>query len=171
MASYLLLLVAPALTSAAFVARPASPCFLRRTSSSSSGAAVQLLAPPSTGASALFEADAAALVSSTMALAKTEADELLEEVFINLPTAVVGLLLAFFVVQYVKSFEPDSDGVLGILFKDYFLFLAAPIFSVLFVLAGKLGLLGAVSGALAKVSLDGWNVFANIALPGAILKY
>ena len=31
--------------------------------------------------------------------------------------------------------------------------------------------LGAGSGILAKGLLDGWNVIANVLLPGAILKY
>merc|ERR1712113_1115114 len=62
-------------------------------------------------------------------------------------------------------------GVFGIIFKDYFVFLAVPTFAVLFVLAGKLGVLSTGSGILAKVALDGWNVFAGLLLPGAVLKY
>lgn len=170
----------PALT-AAFVARPAAPCLLP--SSLPAGVTTQLMAPPAAGASALsllaplpdFVASdprlGEALVASTMALAKSEADELIEEVFINLPVAFVGLLLAFFVLEYAKALKLESDGVLGVIFKDYFIFLLAPLFSVGFVVAGKVGVLGAGSGVLAKVALDGWNVFASLLLPGAILKY
>lgn len=50
-------------------------------------------------------------------------------------------------------------------------FLVVPGVAVAFAALGKFGILGAGSGALAKGLLDGWNVFANVALPGAILKY
>ena len=36
---------------------------------------------------------------------------------------------------------------------------------------GATGVLGSISGISAKALLDAWNVFANVALPGAILKY
>jgi len=81
------------------------------------------------------------------------------------------LLLGFFAVQYAKSFELDGEGVLGVIFEDYFLFVAVPLFAILFVVAGKIGVLGTGSGVLAKAALDAWNVFAGLLLPGAILKY
>ena len=51
--------------------------------------------------------------------------------------------------------------------------------SIAIVLAGmvfavacsELGVINFLSGTFAKALLDGWNVFANAALPGAILKY
>merc|ERR1712087_922795 len=162
---------------AAFVARGAMPR-LSRTPSTSDLGAVQLMAPAGAPITSLLneisadlllaKSDAAMLASTTL-LAKSEADELIEEIFINLPTAVVGFVLAFSVIQYAKSFELDDGGVFGIIFKDYFVFLAVPTFAVLFVLAGKLGVLSTGSGILAKVALDGWNVFAGLLLPGAVL--
>ena len=50
-------------------------------------------------------------------------------------------------------------------------FVVIPGVAVVFTAAGKFGVLNAISGIGAKALLDGWNVFANIALPGAILKY
>lgn len=50
-------------------------------------------------------------------------------------------------------------------------FVAVPAFAIAIAGAGKLGVLGAGSGVLAKALLDGWNVIANVLLPGAILKY
>ena len=76
-------------------------------------------------------------------------------------------------VQYVKTSEPLQALSQGKL-EDLPLpleFFVVPAVGVGFAIAGKVGILGAVSGIAAKASLDGWNVFANIALPGAILKY
>ena len=45
-----------------------------------------------------------ALLEASMVLAgKSEADELLDEFFINFPTIFTGFVVAFFVIQYVKE--------------------------------------------------------------------
>jgi len=115
----------------------------------------------------------AAIESATTLLArKSEADELIEEIFITFPVVFAGLLLGFFIVEYVKKQQERLDiEALNIVFEDYFVFAAVPAFTLAFVAASKVGILGTGSGLLAKGLLDGWNVFAGVALPGALLKY
>ena len=110
----------------------------------------------------------AVIAATTELLAKSEADELLEEFFINFPTLFTGICLAFFVVQYIQSSQLNS------LVPDLpfpFEFFVIPSFVIVFVLAGKFGVLGSISAVVAKASLDAWDVFAAAVLPGAILKY
>ena len=103
---------------------------------------------------------------------KSPGDELIDEIFINFPTALTGAVLAFFVVEYAKKLQGRMNiSALDVIFKDYFVFIAVPAFTALFVVAANLGVLNGASGILAKGLLDGWNVFATAALPGAILKY
>merc|ERR1740138_2014917 len=166
-AALLLSLVAPV---ASFVAGPALP----RASLASRAAGI----PPIVQPSMLIDSTSVDLLSasdvfSTTAslLAKTKGDEIIEEFFF-FPTALTGLVLAFFVVEYVKTAKPlesVSEALEGL--PVPFEFLVVPGVAIAFAAAGKFGVLGAVSGVVAKGSLDGWNVFANVALPGAILKY
>ena len=103
---------------------------------------------------------------------KSPGDEILDDVFSNFPTAFTGAVLAFFVVEYAKRLQGRVNiAALDVIFKDYFVFIAIPTFTLLFVVAANLGVLSGASGLLAKGLLDGWNVFATAALPGAILKY
>lgn len=128
----------------------------------------------------------------TVLLAKSEADEVIEEVFLAFPIIVAGGLTSAFVVQYIKNLKPLSeDGLLTKLASDaplpelpelpnidlpepvteYGSLVAVPAFTVVFFLAAKAGFLGTFAGLAAKTSFDAWNIFAQIVLPGAILKY
>ena len=112
---------------------------------------------------------------------KSGTEELLEEFFLNFPTIISGTVFAFFVVQYVQNLKPLKTELPGNLplpvlptsaeLPDYWQLVAVPSIAVGIVILGKVGFLGWASGVLAKGMLDGWNVFANAALPGAILKY
>ena len=104
-------------------------------------------------------AEAQPLLDASMLLAKSEADELLEEIFISVPIIVSGGI-----VGYIASYPLEEE--LGDIAK-----LAVPGAAVFFLVAAKFGILGSAAGFLAKFSLDAWNVFANVALKGAILKY
>ena len=116
---------------------------------------------------------ASALDMATQLIAKkNDTDELLEEILLAFPTLFSGLVVGAFVLQYIK--KSDLTSSVGELLDDFPVpieLFAVPVFAVLFAAAGKFGLLGAISGIVAKTSLDGWNVFANVALKGAILKY
>lgn len=121
----------------------------------------------------------AALDSTSILLAeeirkslKSPGDEIIDTIFINFPTAFAGLVLGFFVVEYAKKTQERLDvAALNIVLEDYFVFVAVPAVCLAFVVAANVGILGGASGILAKGLLDGWNVFANVALPGALLKY
>merc|ERR1712087_771520 len=105
-------------------------------------------------------------------LAKSGNDEILEEVFINTPIVVTGLLLGIFVFQYVKNSKwlvAGADFLAEVPFPLEAFFV--PLFAFAIFFLGKIGVLGTAGGLGAKALLDGWNVFANVALPGAILKY
>jgi hypothetical protein len=83
-----------------------------------------------------------------------------------------GLCFGFFVVQYLESAKPlesVAEALKGLPFP--YEFFVIPVVAIAFAGAGKIGALNAVSGVLAKGLLDGWNLFANVVLPGAILKY
>ena len=110
----------------------------------------------------------AVFAATSELLAKSEADELLEEFFINFPTLFTGICLAYFIVQYVQNSQLNSL-VPELPFP--FEFFVIPTFVIFFTLAGKFGLLGAIGGFVAKTTLDVWDVFAGVVLPGAILKY
>lgn len=121
----------------------------------------------------------AALDSTSILLAeeirkslKSPGDEVIDTIFFNFPTAFAGLVLGYFLVEYAKKTQERLDtAALNIVLEDYFTFIAVPGFCLLFVLAANFGVLGGASGLFAKALLDGWNVFANLLLPGAILKY
>ena len=113
-----------------------------------------------------------ALTASSMLLAKSGADELVEEVFLNFPLVFTGLCVGAFIVQYIQKAKPlasVADALDGLGFP--YQLVAVPAIAVGFAVLGKVGVLGGASGLLAKGLLDGWNVFANLALPGAILRY
>lgn len=109
-----------------------------------------------------------ALADTSMLLAKSEADELIDEVFLTFPTIFTGLVLGSFIDQYIKQSE-FGESVVESGFPTQLAIV--PGFTIAFVALSKLGVLGSISGIVAKVSLDGWNIFANVLLPGAILKY
>ena len=121
----------------------------------------------------------AALDSTSILLAeeirkslKSPGDEIIDTIFLNFPTAFAGLVLGYFVVEYAKKTQERLDvAALNIVLEDYFVFVAVPAFCLAFVVAANVGILGGASGIFAKALLDGWNVFANVALPGALLKY
>jgi len=99
------------------------------------------------------------LLDASMLLAKSEADELLEEVFMSVPLLVGGGIVGF-IASYPLEEELGDNAKL-----------AVPATAVFFLAAAKLGILGTAAGFLAKFSLDAWNLFANVALKGAVLKY
>jgi hypothetical protein len=105
---------------------------------------------------------------STALLAKSQGDELLEEIFLNFPLAIVGAVFGYAAVQTAKGvleveIPEGSEGVV--------LLVAAVGGAGAFILLTKVGVLGGISGILAKTLLDVWNVIANLVLKGAILKY
>lgn len=100
---------------------------------------------------------------------KSEGDEVLEEIFAAFPLIFGGAVFGAFVVQYIRSIEPLED--VDILNDDSFLYVGIAAVSVAVVLAGQTGALGVAGGLVAKVSLDAWNLFAGVVLPGALLKY
>jgi len=119
-------------------------------------------------------------------LAKTEADELLDDIISSVPIAVTGGLLALFASEYAKNLKPLSTPLPDFIpelpelpelpsVPEEYSGLAStaliPVGAVAFLLAAKVGLLGGFAGLLAKSSLDAWNVFASIVLKGAYLKY
>jgi hypothetical protein len=112
--------------------------------------------------------DVQTLALPTALLAKSEADELLDEFFIVFPLAFCGLIFGYAAKETAKSaldveFPEGSEGVVTIV--------ACLGGAVFLVLLGNSGFLGAVSGVAAKALLDGWNLIANAVLKGAILKY
>ena len=107
-------------------------------------------------------AEAAPLVNDAiMLLAKSQGDEILEEVFINFPLFFSGGVLGFFAGQVAIK-----NG-----FDETLAKAAIPAFAVICLVGGNTGVLQTGSGLLAKVSFDAWNLFAGLLLPGAILKY
>ena len=162
-----------------------------------------------------LDAAQSVLDAPTLLLAKSEADELLADVFAAFPVAFSGACLGAFALQYAKKSKPlqtTSTDLPELTFAPVELPLVGsvdlPSFStktvdlpslpelpdvplpdvpeefedaasIAIVLAGmvfavacsELGVINFFSGTLAKALLDGWNVFANAALPGAILKY
>lgn len=141
------LLLAPA---ASFVAGPMAPRSIRP-------AAVSI--KPQMMIEAIPDAALVhSLADTTMLLAKSGADDIIEEVFINLPLVVAGGVIAYI-------------GAAGYLEDDDVAKLAAPAGAILFLALGKAGILGVAAGILAKVSLDAWNVFAGVVLKGALLIY
>jgi hypothetical protein len=107
-------------------------------------------------------------LAPTVLLAKSQGDELLEQVFSSFPLAFVGLVFGYAALETAKGvleveFPEGSEGLV----------LAAACFggAAFFVLLGNSGLLGGVAGVGAKALLDGWNVIAGVVLKGAILKY
>lgn len=104
----------------------------------------------------------------TALLAKSEADELLDDILISFPLVVVGAVFGYAAVQTAQStleveVPEGSEGVIVLV--------ACVAGAALFVIASNTGLFGGVAGILAKALLDGWNVIANAVLKGAILKY
>ena len=124
---------------------------------------------------------------TTMLLAKSEADELLEDFFGSVPIIVSGIVLGSFVSQYLKNLKPMKtalpDAIAEVLpelpelpsvpeeYEELASLAVIPAFTVVFVLASQTGVLGASAGILAKGLLDGWNVIAGLVLKGAYLKY
>ena len=107
-------------------------------------------------------AEAAPLVNDAiMLLAKSEADELLEDFFINFPLFFSGGVLGFFAGQVAIKNGFDEN-----LAKA-----AIPAFAVVAIIGGNTGILQSGSGLVMKVAFDAWNLFAGVALPGALLKY
>ena len=126
----------------------------------------------STGAPTPAELSFAIDTTTQLLAAKKPGDELVDEIFLQFPTVFTGIVFAFFVTQYIQTAKPTE--AVAELLKDLpvpWEILAVPVIAVGFAVLGKIGVLGAISGVVAKGSLDGWNVFANVALPGAILKY
>ena len=151
-----------------------------------------------------------ASVASSVLLAKSEGDELLEEIFLQFPLAFFGLVLGFFVREYVKNLKPlqfdynelpqelvlappdlpvvrngptitlnkpelpevglPSLPDLGE-YAELLSYALIPAVAVGFVAAGDAGILNTLSGVAMKAGFDGWNVFAGVFLPGALLKY
>jgi len=116
---------------------------------------------------AMVSADIVEPMHTSLLLAKSAGDEVISEVILSLPTFITGGILAAFAIQYVKAQElADLDDLpapaqLG----------AVAVGGAGFVVLAKAGVLGAVAGFLAKALLDGWNLFAKVVLPGALLKY
>jgi len=103
----------------------------------------------------------------SLLLAKSEADELLEEIFGTFPTAFTGLCLGAFAVEYAKNLKPAEIEDLPAAVT----YAVVPGVAIAFVVLAKVGVVGTVSGLFAKALLDGWNLFAGLVLPGALLKY
>lgn len=119
--------------------------------------------------------DASALDATFNLLArKSEADEFLDEIAINFPTLVGGAVFGFFVIEYLTKSETFSGIGETLEEIDLPVPLAAvfvPAAAAAIVVLGKTGILGSAGGIFMKVTFDGWNVFANVVLPGALLKY
>jgi hypothetical protein len=112
--------------------------------------------------------DVQTLALPTALLAKSEADKLLDEFFIVFPLAFVGLIFGYAAKETAKSaleveFPEGSEGIVTIV--------ACLGGAVFLVALGNFGILGGVSGIVAKALLDGWNVIASAVLKGALLKY
>ena len=187
----------------------------------------------------------------TTLLAKSEADELLDDALSALPLAFTGAVVGAFFTQYAKNLQPlqfewsdlpeditlappdlpflregptielkrpKAPGIPGLPdfdppdipseYAQYIPFLICPVFAGFFVLLGNSGILGTGApagsesacleppaliahgsahpgsrtdassrptltgaGLFFKAMLDLWNVFANLALKGALLKY
>jgi len=150
----------------------------------------------------------------TTLLAKSEADELLDDALSALPLAFTGAVIGAFFTQYAKNLQPlqfewsdlpeditlappdlpflregptielkrpNAPGIPGLPdfdppsvpseYAQYIPLLICPVFAGFFVLLGNSGILGAGAGLFFKTLLDLWNVFANLALKGALLKY
>jgi hypothetical protein len=111
-----------------------------------------------------------AIQATTEVLAKSKADETLDDIFAAFPIAFTGLVLGgYFLVVGKKSLQSILPEDLEL--PEYAALAFIPIFSFGFVIASKAGVLNFLAGTLAKGMLDGWNVFASVALPGALLKY
>jgi len=106
--------------------------------------------------------------ATSVLLAKSQADELLDEVFINFPLFFVGLIFGYAALETAKS-QLDvelPEGSEGVVTAGACLGGAG-----FFLILGNSGILGAASGILAKALLDGWNIIASAVLKGALLKY
>jgi len=119
---------------------------------------------------AVMDAHLPAIYQTTEILAKSKTDETLDDLFAAFPVFFTGLVLGGFVLisagKAVKDILPEDLEI-----PEYAALAFIPLFSFTFVAAAKTGLLGAFAGAFAKAGLDAWNVFAQVALPGALLKY
>lgn len=108
--------------------------------------------------------------ATTQVLAKSEADEVLDELFTAFPIAFTGLVLGGFVLvtskDTIKSLLPENLDI-----PDAALLVVLPLSSIGLVVLAKTGVIGGAAGILAKAALDAWNTFAQVALPGALLKY
>ena len=110
--------------------------------------------------------------ASQLLAGKSAGDELLEEIFLTFPTVFTGICLAFFASAYIEKSDLTASLAEGLDDLPIPLpLIVVPVVTIGFVGLGKLGVLGAASGTLAKGLLDGWNIFASVALPGALLKY
>jgi hypothetical protein len=106
--------------------------------------------------------------ATTVLVAKSEADMLLDDTFAAFPLAVVGAIFGYAALGAAQStLEVEiPEG------KEGPVILVACIGGAAFlVIASNVGILNFFSGVLAKGLLDGWNVIANAVLKGAILKY
>lgn len=126
---------------------------------------------------------------STVLLAKDEFSELFDDFFGLFPIIVSGGAASAFAVSYLKNLKPMQFDVEALpfavpdlplpelpapveeIFDQYGALILVPGLTLLFVVASKFGILNALAGGLAKGLLDGWNVFAGVALKGAYLKY
>ena len=148
---------------AAFVASHAR---LPQTRMQSSAAVKPQMMLPPTVANGMLSVDISSimLAEEIRKTIKSEGDEILEEIFINFPTFFSGGVFAIFALNYFREvLEVDLPTPVA----------AAGVFGggVTMVVLSQLGVLNFLSGFVAKVALDGWNLFANVALPGALLKY
>jgi hypothetical protein len=110
----------------------------------------------------------AATQAATVLMAKSEADMLLDDFFGAFPLMVVGALFGYAALQTGKKVlevEIPENAEIPVSI------VAALGGAAFLVLASNAGILNAISGITAKTALDAWNVFANTALKGAILKY
>ena len=110
------------------------------------------------GAPAPYELALATDAVTQLLASKDPADELLEEFFYNFPTIFTGLCFATFVVQYIQTAKP-LESVAGIIndategLPIPYEFVVVPGIAIAFALAGKIGVLGAIGGLVAKTSM------------------
>jgi len=137
-----------------------------------------LLAKQSLAASSMHLADSHFSLPSSMNIAETvrksiksEGDELLEELFVFFPVVIAGGALTAFALEYIKNFEGKELLPEALTENQFFALIAVSVGAGGFVVLTKTGVLSFLAGALAKGLLDGWNLFANLALKGALLKY
>lgn len=106
--------------------------------------------------------------ATSVLLAKSQADEFLEDFLISFPVLVCGTVVGYAALQFALStFEAElPEG------KENIVIAVACLGGSVFLLGlSNAGVLTGAAGIFAKLLLDGWNVIANAVLKGAILKY